>query len=384
MAERQVMCVISEYRDRRVLAVLLDGVIEDILMSDDNDGLNVGDIVIGKVTDVVSSISSAFIDLGGEKGFISLKNGESLKPGAEIPVQITKEAAGSKEAAVTKKLSLAGKYAVVSLSEDRSPALHISKKIEDKAERERLDSLLGSLKTDHDVTIRTKAEHVSGEDISREIAELAAKLDDIIKRSGSRTPFSRLYSSDDPFISAVRDCRFGEVTRIVTDLPDIYDIMSENYPDIKTELYQDEMLKLIKLHKIESTIESVYERRVWLKSGGYLVIDRTEAMTVIDVNSGKASSKGSKAETFLEINLEAASELARQLRIRNLSGMILVDFINMKSREDHLALEERLKDALKYDQSNCCFIDFTKLGIAEIVRQKKRRPLIDILNGNKH
>ena len=200
MAERQVMCVISEYRDRRVLAVLLDGVIEDILMSDDNDGLNVGDIVIGKVTDVVSNISSAFIDLGGEKGFISLKNGESLKPGAEIPVQITKEAAGSKEAAVTKKLSLAGKYAVVSLSEDSSPALHISKKIEDKAERERLGSLLGSLKTDHDVTLRTKAEHATGEDISGDIAELAAKLDDIIKRSGSRTPFSSLYSSDDPFI----------------------------------------------------------------------------------------------------------------------------------------------------------------------------------------
>ena len=139
------------------------------------------------------------------------------------------------------------------------------------------------------------------------------------------------------------------------------------------------MLKLIKLHKIESTIESVFVRRVWLKSGAYLIIDRTEAMHVIDVNSGKVSYKSSRADTFLKINLEAASEAARQIRIRNLSGMILIDFINMKRKEDYLILEDRLRDALKYDLTDCSFIDFTGLGIAEIVRRKKRQPLADVL-----
>ena len=194
-----------------------------------------------------------------------------------------------------------------------------------------------------------------------------------------RTPFSRLYSKEDLFSSSIRDCRFGEVSKIVTDIPDVYGLMQKDFPDISTELYTDGMLKLTKLHKIESTIESVHDKRVWLKSGGYLIIDRTEAMTVIDVNSGKITAKGSKEDTFLRTNLEAAAELARQLRIRNLSGMIMVDFINMKKAGDYLLLEERLKDALEYDLVNCRFIDFTALKVAEIIRQKKRRPLIDIM-----
>ena len=369
----KIMCVISTYKDRRVLCILEDGRIVDLIAADDDCGFNVGDIIIGKVSETVPNIASAFLDLGGKKGYISLKEGNSIRPGTEIPVQIIKEAEGNKDMALTTRLSIAGRYAVVSLPAGNSPAVHISVRIADDAERERLKRISEPFIGDYDITARTAAETVSEELITSEIEELTEKLSGIMERSRMRTPFSRLYSKEHPFISAVRDCRFGDISEIVTDLPDFYELMQKSFPGIKTVLYKDDMLKLTKLHKIESTIEAIRERRVWLKSGAYLIIDRTEAMTVIDVNSGKISSKGSRSDTFLKINLEAAEETARQLRIRNLSGMILVDFINMKRKEDYHLLEERLKDALKYDLSKCSFIDFTGLKLAEIVRQKKRR-----------
>ena len=373
------MCVISAYKGRRILGILKDGSIEDIIAADNESGFNIGDIIIGKVTETVPNIASAFLDLGGVKGYLSLKEGNAVRPGMEIPVQIVKEAAGEKDMTVTSRLSLAGRYTVVSLPASRRPAVRISGRIEDHIERERLKGIGESLLNTYDITLRTRAEAVSEALIISEAEELSEKLRDIIARSEMRTPFSRLYSKEDPFVITVRDCRFGNVSGITTDLPEIYELMLKSFPDIEIKLYKDDMLKLIKLHKIESTIESVFDRRVWLKSGAYLIIDRTEAMNVIDVNSGKVSYKSSRADTFLKINLEAVSEAARQIRIRNLSGMILIDFINMKRKEDYLILEARLRDALKYDLTDCSFIDFTGLGIAEIVRRKKRQPLADVL-----
>lgn len=379
MDGKQVTGVISSYKDKEVLSILVDGKIEDLIVDEPETQYNVGDIIIGKVKDIAGNISSAFIDLGSETAYIPMKDRE-LKPGMELPVQITKEVSGNKEMAASIHLSLAGKHAVVLLPQGNKPSLHISKKIQDETERERLGSIIQSVVSNYDIMIRTKACGVSDEVILQEVATLSARLDDIISKSKSRTVFSKIYEADDVFISAIRDCRFGEVTKITTDLPEMHEKMRESFPDVMVELYQDEMLKLTKLHKIESTIESVFERKVWLKSGGYLVIERTEAMTVVDVNSGKNITKGTKDDTFLKTNLEAAEELARQLRIRNISGMILVDFINMRSKDNYEILGERLREALLYDPCNACFIDFTRLGLAEITRQKKRRETCTIID----
>ena len=261
------MCVISTYKDRRVLALLRNGIIEDITAADDNSGFNVGDIIIGKVTETVPNIASAFMDLGGVKGYLSLREGNALRPGMEIPVQIVKEASGEKDMAVTARLSLAGRYAVVSLPENSRPSVRISGKIGEHTERERLKGIAEALLNAFDITLRTKAGSASEAVIKAETEELSDKLSDILLRSKTRTPFSRLYTKEDPFITYVRDCRFGNVSRIITDIPEIYELMLKSFPEIRTELYKDDMLKLIKLHKIESTLEAVFERRVWLKSG---------------------------------------------------------------------------------------------------------------------
>lgn len=380
MSEGVVSCVISTYKGHRVLCTLCDGHIEDMLVSDGSSRFNVGDIVIGKVTELATNISSAFVDLGGEKGYLSYGRAEEIKPGLELPLLIQKEAYDNKEITVTGKLSIAGRYAAVSVPSGRKPSVHVSKKIKDPDKRDRLVSIGEGCITSFDITLRTKAEDIGETEIRSEILDLSERLGSVINISKTRTPFSVLYRAEDPIVSAIRDCRFGTPTKIISDIPEVISHMKEIFPDINTELYADDMLPLTKLFKIESIIGSVFEKRVWLKSGGYIVIDETEAMTVIDVNSGKISDKKAREDIFLKINLEASDELLRQLRIRDLSGMILVDFINMERQESYKVLEDRIQDQLKYDPSGCIFIDFTKLGIGEFTRQKKRRKVKEIIS----
>ncbi len=374
-----ILCVIAEYKTFQALALIKDGVIEDLLIKDDKNPYNVGDIVIAKVTDITSNISSAFLDLGGVKAFLPISKDEGIRIGDEIPVIIKQEATGNKDISVSRNLSLPGRYCVAERT-GKTPGVRVSVKITDRDERDRLKNCVDTVLTKYDIILRTKAAYADEEDIKAEAMELTAKLDRIYETSVSRTVFSKLYSADDVFSSYIRDCRFGEADRIITELPEVYSGMKSEFPDIQVSLYEDKMLPLVKLHKIESTIESSKDHIVWLKSGAYIVIDRTEAMTVIDVNSGKNSQKRSREETFLNINTEAAREVARQLRIRNISGIIMVDFINMNNKKNYDRLIQALNEALKNDSCGACFIDITKLGIAEITRKKQRRPVTEILN----
>ncbi|MCR5774304.1 MAG: ribonuclease E/G [Lachnospiraceae bacterium] len=357
----------------------MDGKTEDITAVADTGRFGVGDIVICKVSEVAEGISSVFVDLGGEKAYLSCKPDAGLRPGTEIPVIIIKEASGSKAKEVSMKLSIAGRYSVAAVPAGGVPRLKISRKIREQQTTERFREAVVPDKYGFDITIRTKAGEADEAEVIKEIETLSGKLSYILEISGKRTPFSILYKAEDPLLTGIRDCRFGDISRIITDIPEMAEPLRKAFPETETVLYDDPMLPLCKLHKIASTVDSVYERRVWLKSGAYLVIDETEAMTVVDVNSGKTDRGNSKEETFLKVNLEAAEELARQIRIRNISGMILVDFINMKNTGDYVLLEEKLKEALRYDLCDCSFIDFTGLGIAELTRRKKRPSLKEVL-----
>ena len=371
--------VITKYRDLTVMAIVSDGRVEDLIADEGKKKLNVGDIVIAKVTDITANISSAFLELGESKAYMTLSGDDRVRPGDELPVQILKEACGNKEMTVTKKLSIPGKYAVVSLASDGTPRLHISRKLTDTSVRTRLQDEISPMLDQYDITLRTNAAGGAKEDISAEIHEISGVLSDILERAATRTVFSRLYESTGLFTAAIRDSRYAGDKVIVTDQPDIMQDMSEAFPDIKIRLYQDDSLPLSVVYKIGYNIESIRDRRVWLKSGAYLIIDRTEAMTVIDVNSGKTDIKGSREDTFFAINKEAAKEIARQLRIRNISGMILVDFINMKKHDNYEALRICIEKETACDLSGTIFVDFTKLGIAELTRKKTRCPIHELL-----
>jgi ribonuclease G len=380
--------VITEYKGLALMAEIVDGTVEDITVLDESCKYRTGDIVIAKISEINPNRTVAFVELGDVKGFLSLSEKDILKVGDELPVMVAKEAYGNKDMTVTKRLSIAGKYAVVDLPASNIPSLHISRKIKSDEIRTKLtDEIEAETEAcGYDVTLRTKAGEAHTEDIKAEIRQLSSLLDDIQERAATRTVYSRLYEASDPFVTHIRDSKYladETEANIVTDIPKICDKMKKCFPQASVRSYSDESMPLYVVYRIGSVIESVKDRTVWLKSGAYIVIDRTEAMCVIDVNTGKADMKLPKEEAFLAVNREAAKEIARQLRIRNISGIIMVDFINMKHRESYDALRKHLEEVLEYDLCGASFVDFTKLGVAEITRRKTYRPLKDILADKK-
>ena len=207
-----------------------------------------------------------------------------------------------------------------------------------------------------------------------------AKFRAVVKQYAHRTCYSCLYRAPSGYISGVRDYFSLDLERIVTDDKEIYEELKKTFgegaslPDGELVLYEDKALSLSALYGLEVKLEDALKERVWLKSGAYLVIQPTEALTVIDVNSGKCQ-KGLKSGLYLKINLEAAEEIARQLRLRNVSGICIVDFINMDTEEEKEELVRNLKHHLEQDRIPTVFVDFTKLGLAEITRKKVKKPL---------
>ena len=367
--------VITEYRDRPFLCVINDGRISELDFDEDTD-MRIGNIYIAKVIDIVRNISSAFLDLGGGvKGYLQLDESLSgLHQQDEIMVQIRKAAMKTKDIAVSDDISISGEYVALSL---KKHILGISKKIENEDRRIKLKGLFA----DEDmsafgIVVRTNAAEAADAEIMSEYGKLKEQFLDILSKSKTRTCFSCLYEAPDMITSMVRDQKSGHPDKILTDIKDIYDRLS-----VFTEVtfYSDTQVRLIKLLSIESCIEGALKSRVWLKSGGYLVIEYTEAMTVIDVNSGKNTEKKNNETIYLKTNLEAADEIARQLRLRNISGMVMIDFINMRSDNNVRELLRRLRESLSSDPVQSSLIDMTKLGIVEVTRMKIRKPIYEIL-----
>ena len=188
---------------------------------------------------------------------------------------------------------------------------------------------------------------------------------------------------------AVTDIRLDSLDEIITDVPFLYESLKEHltavygetyFSSVTLNLYKDNMLSLSKLYSLESRLNDALHKKIWLKSGGFLVIEPTEALVAIDVNTGKNVKKGSREETFLLTNLEAASEIAKQLRLRNLSGMILIDFINMEEAVNQKKLMEHLAEELKKDPVKAQLHDMTQLGLIEVTRMKTRQPLYEQVN----
>lgn len=394
-----------------VACFLFENQLEYIKVIPDDSSIPTGTILTGKVQNVVPNIPAAFLSLNeaNDIGFLSmekLKNpiltkgsfGGSFKSGDEVVVQVLREPMKTKDYTLTDKLSLTGTYAVAGMGSGRllfSKNLSLKQKeiifeyLVSKAVITREKQLIGI--SDYDVTIRTAtAELLENDDSSNlkslllDIQETTDSLNNLIQKAKMRTCYS-VHHKPVNWLNEVwnelTSCGF-KIEEYVTDDLEIKTKLQELIPqeyhqDIR--LYQDNLVSLSALYGLRSKIDELRSKKVWLKSGGYLVIESTEAMTVIDVNSGKNLQKTSNSQLYFDINKEAAEEIARQIRLRNISGIIVVDFINMNNTENEESLLSHMKSLTKHDFSKVLVYEFTHLGLLELTRSKKSKALHEIL-----
>jgi len=389
--------VITRYQKQDISFILSacieNGTVNEISLQPEHAGALLGNIYIGKVRNIASNIEAAFVEIeGGIICYYSLQENEApifinrphnkikkpLVEGDEILVQVSREAMKTKAPAVTGNLSFAGKYLVVTSGKKQ---LGLSSKLS-KEERERLKSILTPYwDGTYGVIVRTNAAGMDEEILKEELEQLSGRMQHVCQKSVYQTCFSRVYQQESDYISALRNLPKGSFDEILIEDEDlyasVYQYLSESQPEDLSLLrrYEDRMLSLIKVYSLEKAIEDALRERVWLKSGAYLIIQPTEALTVIDVNTGKFETGKKKRDTFRKINLEAAKEVARQLRLRNLSGIIVVDFIDMEDARDKEQLLETLRYELKKDPVKTLLVDMTALGLVEITRKKVRKTL---------
>ena len=380
--------LISEYKNKRFCAIYEDDIPVEFIFIENSD-YTVGSIYIGHVESIIKNLNAAFVDLGnGIKGYLPLKTPDSVKAGTDITVQIEKEAIKSKEIRLTEDISIGGKFLAISKGR---PGIGISRKISSEEVRNRLKRAFEEFIAndpdlnkffagkEHGMVVRTAAAEADFEEIKTELVSIVDVFRKTVDFAENRTCHSCLYKPLAEYLLRIRDSK-SEIERIVTDLPDIYDECRSVFADSKEiidalALYEDEMLPLIKLYSIETVFEEALHKKVWMRSGGFLVIEPTEALTVIDVNSGKNIKGKNKQKLIFETNKEAVYETARQLRLRNISGIIIIDFINMADENYKVEIISEIKRVLKKDSVQTRFIDFTPLGLAEVTREKIHRPL---------
>lgn len=361
------------------------------------------EIYIGKVQNIVKNISAAFVEIApGTVCYLPLedlkhpvytKKGTShnIQQGDELLVQVKREGIKTKAPAVTTNLTLHGKYALLTTGNTQ---ISVSSKLP-KEEKERLVRVVkdnssadnGSLEEmsagerDYGWLLRTNAGGASPEVIKKDLLRLQTKYGELMKTAQYRTCFSCLLARPSAYLKRLSDLYTEEVDEILTDDRELFEQITEyfqeNQPEdtAKLRFYEDRLLPMEKLYSLDHHLKEALGERVWLKSGGYLVIQPTEALTVIDVNTGKFTAGKKKEAAFLKLNQEAALEAARQIRLRNLSGIVIIDFINMEEKESEVQLLKTLDDALRRDPIRTTLVDMTTLSLVEITRMKKERPL---------
>ena len=354
------------------------------------EGSILNNIYVGRVSNILSNIKAAFVDIKPNLScYLSMedyKSEKKLKIGDIITVQISKDSIKTKQPSVTTDICLTGKYAIIHADK----TIGVSAKIKDDKKRDGLKNIFENVLKDFDTSkrcqdisygaiIRTKAadENVSDKLITDEMKELLYKLDNLLDKARYMTAYSKVYESEAAYIKDMAYFSEKEDCEVITDDIVIYNEFLENHKS-QVRLYTDSMISLADLYNLKSLTEKALSKRAYLKSGAYLVIEPTEAMTVIDVNTGKAIHGKNSEEYILKINCEAAKEIARQIRLRNLSGIIMIDFISMKSENSNNELLSCLRDYTATDDVPVKVVDITKLGLVELTRKKIRKPLYEL------
>lgn len=385
--------VFTEWNKKKLGILFEDGKAMEIRCYEADSIL--GNVYRARVSNLSPNINAAFVDIKkGESCYLSMDDyhGEKLKVGDLVTVQVVRDKIKTKRYAVTTDISLQGDYAVTTLF----APVGVSSKITDSARKKELKTLMQNLliaeqdaqfylaegnvaeierikKLTLGGIIRTQAEHAEDAAITREIEGQARLLYSIMKKSEYATQYTCLYHTEVEYIKDIRRMHALQDVEIVTDIPEV----TEAIP--KIPLYTDEYTLTLR-YSLASLLEKTLSKRTYLKSGAYLVIEPTEAMTVIDVNSGKSIKGKNAEEQFLKINIEAAKEIARQLRLRNISGIVMIDFINMKEESHNHELMKNLAEYVRTDPVRTTVVDMTKLGLVELTRQKGKRALHEVFS----
>lgn len=354
-----------------------------------------GNIYVGKVKNIVGNIGAAFVEIAnGIECYYPLEENKSplfthkigkksLCVGDELLVQVSKEAVKTKVPTVTSKISFTGKYGVLTSGDTRIGA---SAKLL-KEERERLIRIAKEYESEqYGFILRTNAKDVEDSVLKIELEHLIREYENLVKTAKTRVCFSCLKKAPKQYLTELINIYQDGLTDIIVEDGELYDEVKEflekNQPeDLEMlRLYSDKLLPLHKLYSLEKHVENALKERVWMKSGAYLVIQPTEALTVIDVNTGKCIDKRKDDKTYLKINLEAAKEAAKQMRLRNLTGIIIVDFINLTNKEMMSELLTYFEKELKKDPVATTLVDMTKLQLVEVTRKKIRKPFHEAYN----
>ncbi len=403
---REMLINVAESEECRV-AVVEDGSLEELYVERASLGSHVGNIYKGKVANIESGIQAAFIDFGiGKNGFLhvsdlhprffsggkhdenigrrkSLKERppiqDCMRKGQEIVVQVTKEGLKTKGATLSTYLALPGKYLVV------MPWMRkhgVSHKIEDEDERKRLRQILDESKPPKGLgfIIRTAGQGCSKRDIQNDLRYLGRLWRAIEKRIETEKAPRELYQESDLVIRALRDVFNSQISNIVCDSESIVRKIREFFtiaaPRLKRRVtFYKGKIPLFHKYKIEDEITKVQSRKVELKGGGSIIIEQTEALVSIDVNSGRYRRQKSAEQTAYESNIEAATEIARQLRLRDLGGLIICDFIDMRNSKHRKAVEKAFRAAVKTDRARSRILGISRFGVVEMTRQRMRPSL---------
>lgn len=401
-------------------ALLKNGELRDLIIERKKERQLTGNIYRGRVKNILHNIQSAFIDINeGENGFIHISDiventkkfeqlfdmdfdrntdlktvnekeqqvldiEQIMKPDQPVLVQVVKEPIGSKGARLTSNVSIAGRYLVLL---PNSSHRGVSRKIEDRIARERLKKLIRSFEMPQDMGLicRTASATATPEMLISEAHDLLNNWQTIMENFQKSTEPTMLYAESDIIKRAVLTAIDKKYDRILVDDYPTYQTCKRLYSryagehPLRIEYYRDKS-PMFERFNVEREIDKTLRRKIWLPSGGYLYFDRTEAMYTIDVNSGRSTTnKTDVEESLVRINLEAVEEIARQLRLRNIGGLIICDFIDMRLRKNQRRVLERLKDCMKEDSAKCTVLGMSEFGLIEMTRQRNRGSLMQTI-----
>jgi ribonuclease E len=390
------LMVVTEHEDRDQIAVLEGRDLVQHYVTRQGAHSMVGNVYLGRVQNVLPGMEAAFVDVGRGRNAVlyagevnwSLEDLDGappriervLKSGQPVLVQVTKDPIGGKGARLTAQISLPGRYLVLA---PNSNVTGISRRLAD-AERRRLKTIYKKIKPDeHGLIVRTAAEGASDEEFVNDLSRLLEEWKAIEKRSKKAKAPAILYEEPELTLRVVRDLFTDEEYReLVTDSPRIFRLITDYLRDVapdllaKVRLHEGPLPAFEEFHVVEQ-IHKGLDRKVWLPSGGYIVIERTEALTVVDVNTGKSVGKTNLEETVVNTNIEAARETARQLRLRDIGGMIVIDFIDMLLEQNKKRVIDAMKEALAQDKSRSQVFDISPLGLLEVTRKRVSGGLLD-------
>lgn len=374
-----------------------DKYLEAIEYCEDNSIL--GNVYVGVIIDYVSNLNAAFVNFnsnGEQRGYLSLSDGpliylnpkNSDKPcrGDKVLVQVSTDRIKSKDFTLTCNINLHGRYLILTKTANR---ISVSKKIKNPSARQLMKNTLDKYTDTCGFIVRTNGVNASEEDLLRDADKLITLYDSVYNRAITSHIGECVHLTSSDYSRITLENLIKGTKKIYTDSAEIYGTISQTlkdndyFDDVKSgditlKLYRDHN-ELNLLFGIEHELEKSLSKKVWLKSGAYLVIENTEALNVIDINTGKVLKSGDKEKSFLKINLEAADVVMREIKKRNLTGIIIVDFINMNSEEAKAALLLELKRLAQMDEINTNIVGFTNLGLVEITRKRNKKPLTELM-----